>query len=365
MLSINGNPNTPPALTSGIVTSGNLGDASVLSGTIGSGQISSGKLCSGFIAALEQNASLNSGQVGSGFIASGSVDGFFGPSRRIQSGTIGVSDLGSGAVVAGTVGSGAIQSGNVASGSIGGNHIASGAIQSGDIASGAVVGAAGAGRSIASGTVGPNDLGSGAVTSGAIASGQIGANHLASGAVTSGAIASGQVGTNHFGSGVVLSGTIASGQLGQNHHASGLFNPVLADWFVCDETISGLKAVSIDCSGFGGIVRSERQSGLRLPAIGVTLSGAVSGTAALVVMMGPIVAGVSGMIASGFTGGNLYVGSGGLIVNQSGFMGGTSSGAPTLSGSLVQRIGVSISGGIFVLPGQAASGLLSGLLGQL
>jgi hypothetical protein len=89
--------------------------------------------------------------VQSGSIASGSVQGFFGPVRNIASGTLGIFDLGSGAIVAGSVGSGAIRSGNIASGQIG-----------------------------------PNHLGSGAVLSGAVASGQIGNFAVASGAITSG-----------------------------------------------------------------------------------------------------------------------------------------------------------------------------------
>lgn len=69
-----------------------------------------------------------SGAVSSGEIASGSVQGFFGPVRNIASGTVGVFDFGSGAVIAGTVGSGAVVSGNIASGQIGSGHLASGLV---------------------------------------------------------------------------------------------------------------------------------------------------------------------------------------------------------------------------------------------
>lgn len=111
------------SLTSGIITSGYIGNNAVLSGNIGSGQIASGHLASGLLA----NITVNSGSIGSGLIASGAVNGFFGTTRNINSGTVGVFDLGSGAVIAGTVGSGAIQSGNLSSGLIGDYALASGA----------------------------------------------------------------------------------------------------------------------------------------------------------------------------------------------------------------------------------------------
>ena len=44
-------------------------------------------------------ASLTSGSVNSGKIASGAVQGFFGATRHIASGTVGVFDFGSGAVI--------------------------------------------------------------------------------------------------------------------------------------------------------------------------------------------------------------------------------------------------------------------------
>jgi hypothetical protein len=111
-----------PHLASGAVRSGHIGDAAVVSGSYASGSIASGHLASGLLS----NITIGSGGIGSGLIASGAVDGFFGPSRRIQSGSVGVFDFGSGAVVAGAVGSGAIVSGNIASGQIGSAHLASG-----------------------------------------------------------------------------------------------------------------------------------------------------------------------------------------------------------------------------------------------
>mgnify|MGYP003346441343 FL=1 len=114
------------------------------------------------------------------------------------------------------------------------------------------------------------------------------------------------------------------------------------------ELISGIKAV---CMGSGGVIlRAERASGLRLPAIGVTMSGALSGTVCTVVSYGRIFNTASGMLASGFEGNLLFVGSGGCVVNTSGFVEGLSSGAPFLSGDMQQSIGISVSGGIFVMP---------------
>ena len=93
-------------------------------GTGGGGMVVSGSVSSGSITP----GSISSGAVGSGNIASGAVQGFFGSTRHIASGTVGVFDLGSGAVVAGSIGSGAVVSGNIASGQIDGMHFASGAI---------------------------------------------------------------------------------------------------------------------------------------------------------------------------------------------------------------------------------------------
>ncbi len=196
------------------------------------------------------------------------------------------------------------------SGWIGFGQLASGSVANANIASGAVVGQAGGGFSIASGTIGTSDLGNNVVTSANLGSGQVSTVKLAS-------------------------GTPAWG---------------IVNLYTTAELISGLKAVAI-ASGTGGtIVRAERQSGFRLPAIGVTRSGAASGTACEVVVYGTVLENVSGMIPSGFAGQTLFVGSGGLIVSKSGFMDGASSGAPTLSGSAVQMIGIAISGGLIVAP---------------
>ena len=144
-------------LTSGIVTSGYIGDSAVLSGNIGSGQIGIYHIASGVIS----TATLGSGQVVSGNIASGIINQF---------------SLSSGAVNSGHIGNDAVVSGSIASGTIGTFHISQNAINSGQINSGAV-----SYGNIASGAVTSGMLGNDSVVSGSIASGQIGINHLASG----------------------------------------------------------------------------------------------------------------------------------------------------------------------------------------
>ena len=138
---------------SGAVIAGTVGSGAIVSGNVASGQIgqfhiSSGAVTSGrlgvtgtptgtlflrddFSWATAGGGGVGSGAVVSGTVASGAVNGFFGPIRNINSGTVGVFDFGSGAVIAGTVGSGAIVSGNIASGQVGQFHISSGAVTSG------------------------------------------------------------------------------------------------------------------------------------------------------------------------------------------------------------------------------------------
>lgn len=295
----------------GYIEPGNQFDvADIVSGMVTSGDISPGAVVSGTVA--------------SGAVTGHAGGGFF----VIASGTVATSDIGSGA----------IRSGHVASGQVGNFHVASGQVQ----------GLAGAGvPNVASGSLNGFELGSGAIVSGRISSGQIGTGHLADGAVTSGDVASGQLGRFHFASGTVV------------------------DLIACEQAISGVIAVAW---GSGGcfVVPAERRSGLRTPAIGVVAGNFASGDIVPVVRRGWVRTAASGAIASGQFGRHLYLGSGGLIVNQSGYMAGASSGTgpnPVLntgeiSGSLVQRVGVSISGGIDVNIGEVTSGLLSGQLGQ-
>ena len=122
--------------------------------------------------------------------------------------------------------------------------------------------------------------------------------------------------------------------------------------------ISGVIAV---CRASGDLIMpAQRASGLLLPALGVNVNNVTSGQEVQFVNRGPVTNSASGTFASGFIGTRLYVGSGGLICNLSGFMGGSSSGAPSLSGDLIQRIGVAISGGVYISPDmQLTSGLLA------
>lgn len=119
------------AITSGKIASGQVGQFHVASGAITSGRLGVTGAPDGTKYLRDDFtwqpiAGISSGAVGSGTIASGAVDGFFGVSRRIQSGTVGVYDFGSGAVIAGAMGSGAVVSGNMASGQLSDYHMASG-----------------------------------------------------------------------------------------------------------------------------------------------------------------------------------------------------------------------------------------------
>ena len=177
--------------------------------------------------------SLSSGSVQSGHIASGAVQGFFGSTRNIVSGTVGVSDFGSGAVIAGTVGSGAVRSGNITSGHVSYFHLASGAP-----------------CVIASGTA-PNDPTIGQLW---LDPGNSGATGLSSGSVTSG----------YLGNASVVSGSIASGQISWPHMASGYAvgqSGITFDFTAGPPTI-GLN-VPIDATNYvtnGGIYFSQRWS---------------------------------------------------------------------------------------------------------
>ena len=160
---------------------------------------------------------------------------------------------------------------------------------------------------------------------------------------------SGQIGT-------LLSGSIASGNVVT--YARNVFD----DTKLAGQAISGAIAVALG-SGGQKVVPAERQSGLRMPAIGVSVTNAAAGAAVTFVTQGFVPVAFSGGIASG-AGGALWVGSGGLIVNLSGFMGGASSGpgVGSFSGSLIQQIGYASSGGIYVQPNETV--LLATLSGS-
>jgi hypothetical protein len=179
-----------------------------------------------------------------------------------------------------------------------------------------VLGQAGGGPfNIASGTIGKNDLSSGIITSG---------NLIGSGAIL------GSLGGGTF--------HIASGTVGPNDLGSGIFQFFLAQ---AGELISGFQAVCVTSGNNSSglcIVNANAGSGLRLPAVGVVTGNFASGAANIQVIYGGVVTPSSGMLAanaSGFAGRNLYAGSGGQIVTQSGLT----------SGMGWQRMGVVIGYG--------------------
>lgn len=315
-----------------------------------------------------------SGDVGSGAITGQAGGGFF----CLASGTVTTFDLGSGSIVSGLVASGQLGVFHFSSG-----LVTSGLYLSGSVGSGAITGRAGGGYfCVASGTVTTNDLGSGSIVSGLIASGQVGRFHIASGqlagfelgsgSIVSGRVASGQVGVNHLSSGLVsgvmssgsvgsgsvtgqagggffclASGTItsadlASGAVKSGQIASGTIitytRNVLEDTYLTGETVSGLCPVTI---GSGDVVlRAQGASGLRMPAIGVANSNALSGTAVQVVLLGrlPLSSGLF-KLWSGIYNDAIYVSTSGDLMTIT-----------EPNAGLTQIIGLTVSGGLYVLP---------------
>lgn len=304
-----------------------------------------------------------------GGVTASFIDAGAATSGSIASGSIGQFEIASGAVTSGRIGNAAVVSGSIGSGQVSHFHISSGAITSGQIGSGTVLGQAGLGAfTIASGSIGQFDIGSGQVNSGHIAPTSITSGKIASGAITgfgkSGVvtgtrqIASGSVGGFDMADNAVNSGQLGAEQIGHQHFFRGTVNPgfdaTLAYGVGFGNAViltgqgqmsGGAIAFSTNLSGKLTVVPAERQSGLRLPCVGVMASGAPSGEFALVITQGFVPQ--NHFIASGFTGQPLYVGSGGFIVTQSG-IGGVFSGPLQISGSAVQRIGVCISGGMLV-----------------
>jgi len=77
------------------------------------------------------------------FVDSGAVQGYFGSTRNVASGTLGVYDLGSGAVRSGNIASGQVLWSHIGTGEVGGSnpiyaahHIAAASIASGDVKAG-------------------------------------------------------------------------------------------------------------------------------------------------------------------------------------------------------------------------------------
>lgn len=289
------------SLTSGIIVSGLVGNAAVNSGNIASGAVGwphfasgsmigqSGVLINWGVGPPTVGASLigvSSGIAGSGILASGAVQGFFGTTRNTASGTFGVTDFGSGAVVAGTVGSGAIQSGNIASGQVGWPHHASGFLLA---QSGLLI-----------------DYSQGPPTIGIIAS------------ISSGG---GGGATNTSGVRVFVSGV----------------SPIT------EEIISGVRAVNISQSGKLRVAMAGVSG--RMPAIGIVVDNVASG---IQVDVWSVITyqNTSGMADySGWVGGSVFVGRSGQVVTASGSW--NSGGFIYTSGDVLQAIGNSFnSGGI-------------------
>jgi hypothetical protein len=360
-------------IASGNYASGSIGPTHISSGCVQSGAInttgtpSTSVFLRGDFAWSAPTASVGSGGIQSGMIASGAVQGYFGATRHIASGTLGVFDLGSGAIQSGNIasgsiqgqagstinvasgtlahfdfGSGAIQSGDVASGQLGVYHHQSGIqwsglVQSGGVGSGAVAGAAGGGyRNVSSGTISTNDIGSGAIQSGQVASGQLGVYHLQSGITTSGlyqsgSIGSGQIGTFHFSSGSTVTRAQWTGPFVSGTFASG----------ISEEIISGQCAVCISQSGNLRIAMASVSG--RMPAIGVVVDNVASGIQCNVYAAGILqLVVLSGqMTYSGYLGQPVYVGRSGQLVT---FSGANNSGG-FASGDVLQQIGVVLNSG--------------------
>ena len=225
---------------------------------------------------------------------------------------------------------------------------------------------------IPTGEIGPSHFARETLRSGNFSSGLLRLSDLLGDQIQSGNIGDRQINSGHFSSNfIVTSSMVASGSIDPSTNfaqTAGLnTNFPLFDSFVFQEQCSGIKAVCI--SSGGRVVRAQRASGLRLPAIGVTSGTVNSGNNGKVFYLGGVgrtgtFAANSGLLngISGFQGLPLYVGSGGNIVNLSGMLG-TSSGAAFLSGNMQQQIGIAISGGIFVMPSPRIT--RSGFLGTL
>jgi len=225
---------------------------------------------------------------------------------------------------------------------------------------------------IPTGEIGPSHFARETLRSGNFSSGLLRLVDLLGDQIQSGNIGNRQINSGHFSSNfIVTSSMVASGSVDPSvdfaQTAELNTNFPLFDSFIFQEQCSGIKAVCI--SSGGRVVRAQRASGLRLPAIGVTSGTVNSGNNGKVFYLGGVgrtgtFAANSGLLngISGFQGLPLYVGSGGNIVNLSG-MRGVSSGPAFLSGNMQQQIGIAISGGLFVMPSPRIT--RSGFLGTL
>jgi hypothetical protein len=162
--------------------------------------------------------------------------------------------------------------------------------------------------------------------------GQILSGNIGDGAVLSGTIASGEVGWPHLASGAVNSGHLASGTV------TTFAGSVFFEDFLTAEVVSGNRAVSVTSGGTVAVARGA--SGLRMPAIGICATNADSGQVVRVVMCGrcDFDPGMESLF-SGQVGRMLYVSTSGFQITSV---------KPTAS--LVQRIGIALSGGCLVNP---------------
>lgn len=321
------------AIVSNLIASGQVGPVHVAWNLVGAAAAASGAILSANIASGQIGSahlgfsiqSITSGSIQSGHVVSGTIGGFYGPTRHIQSGTLGDTDFGSGAVL----------SGAIASGQVGPFKLSSGSVRSGSVCSAAIRGSFITPGNIASGTIWPNDFGGGVVASAAIGATAIGNPHInTTDPLQSGAIASGQVGTFHATSGMM----VTQAKLGVD------------DSIVTTENVSGFMCVAVNKSGLAQVAMAAVSG--RMPAVGIAMSGALSGGTIRLLMQGLAIPAASGLLdQSGRVGMTAYVNRSGNITTL----------APTAnSGDLIQKIGVVIlSGKLMVMPGDVFSGLPS------
>lgn len=177
-----------------------------------------------------------------------------------------------------------------------------------------------------------------------------GINHHSVNTITSGNIASGQIGQFHLSSGAINSGHISSGVL-----TTYSMNCMYED-FITAEIVSGTRAV---CMTSGNAVAvAMGASGLRMPAIGVNENNALSGTIIRVIMMGKLnVPAGQQSLWSGQAGRMVYASTSGFQITAT---------RPAV-GTITQRIGIAMSGGILVdhdlavSSGSAAANLSGGM----
>lgn len=191
-------------LTSGIITSGMLGDFAVNVNNINSGAVTITKLVSGLqISGLILSGGFGSGQISAAHISSGTIIAGAGISVTANANNITIANLSGGF----TLTSGIITSGMLGDFVVNTNNINSGAVTITKLVSGLQI--------------------SGLILSGGLGSGQVGDVHLANftingRSVNSGALDITKVVSGFQGSGLILSGRVGSGQITWTHLASGL-----------------------------------------------------------------------------------------------------------------------------------------------